>query len=188
MKYRLLKWALLLQAGRLAAQGADAPPEAYNSLLTNSPFGPRAAANGAAAASATPLELRSVIVDSGEVLFSLFDTSSRSSRWVGLNEPGNPFTVRSYDSAKGEVKVNYQGRELVLGLKQATIIALAAPPVSAPVPPPTGKPQPAVASTPANDEAVRLAQIAEEIGRRRALRQQARQQSNPGQPPPPSNK
>lgn len=125
-----------------------------------------------------------MIVDNGEVLFSVFDFPSRSSRWVGLNEPGLPFTVRSYDRTKNEVKVDYQGRELTLGLKQATVIALAAAPAPAPVPP-AGAAQPAATPAPPNNEAVRLAQIAEEIARRRALRQQAKQLSNPGQPPPP---
>jgi hypothetical protein len=180
MKSRsLLLLIALMGAGSLRAQAPA--PTGLDALLTNSPFGQRASDNGATAPGAA-LELRGVIVDSGEVLFSLFDPAAKASRWVGLNEPGNPFTVRSYDSAKGEVKVAYQGRDIVLGLKQATVIALAAPPVAVPIS--SVNPPPNAASGPPNDEAVRLAQIAEEIARRRALRAQARQQANPAIPTP----
>ena len=179
----LMVW--VLAEGQRAVWSAELSAASYEELLKNSPFSQRAAVADVVT-TATPLELRGVFVDHGEPFFSLCEVSTRTSRWVGLNEAGNPFTVRSYDPAKGQVKVSYQGRELVLGLKQATIIALAAPaPV---VPPPPGAPQPAATSTPPNDEAVRLAQIAEEIGRRRALRAQARQQTGPGQPPTPSPK
>lgn len=167
---RTLIAGLGLQAG-LAAYAADTTAGSLDGLLKNSPFGGRGL-DPAAATSA--LELHGVFVDQGEVFFSLYETSSRSARWVGLNETGNPFTVRSYDATKAEVKVLYQGHEISLGLKQAKVVALVAPP---PVPAAGPVPAPAVAvvsgtGTP-NDEAIRLAAIAQEISRRRALRQQA---------------
>lgn len=187
-------WLLLTLAGSAGLQAQSEPPAAstYDSLLTNSPFG-NAALTGVATVN-TPLELRGIIVDKGETFFSVYDPASRTSRWVGMNEAGNPYTVRSYDAAKSEVKVQYQGRELTLGLKQARVVAMSTPPPAPPVavagPNPSGGPQPvAVAgNAPAGDEAQRLAQIAEEIRRRRALRQQAAQgSSGPVPMPVPSN-
>ncbi len=185
MNFRpLLLLFALTGAGSLWAQ-APAPaaaPADLEALLKNSPFGQNATVTGGPA---TPgmLELRGVIVDSGETLFSVYDPASKVSRWVGLNEPGNPFTVRSYDSAKSEVKVAYQGRDVVLALKQSTVIALAAPVAPAAPGSPAPVPTAATAPGPNSDEAVRLAQIAEEIARRRALRAQGRP-NNPGTPPP----
>lgn len=136
-------------------------------LLRNSPFdaAPAVAANGAA------LELRGVLVDGGEYFFSLYDPSTRASMWVGLNETGNPFTVQSYDTAKGLAQVAYKGRTLSLALKQAKVVALAANPVAnAPAAAPSA---PVNVSSAANqNEAARLTAIVEEIRRRRALRAQ----------------
>jgi len=156
----------------LTAARADEPaPDALKGLLSNSPFGSRPTA-GEAGASATPLELRGVFVDHGEPFFSLYETSTRTARWVGLNEAGNPFTVRRYDLAQGVVTVEYQGREFPLGLKQAKVVALPpAPPlaVAATGPGPIPAPPAAKPGTPA-EEAARMAAIAQEIARRRAMR------------------
>jgi hypothetical protein len=186
MQRPLLVLSTLLGVAGLHAQTPAAPPAAnYDSLLKNSPFAAGASGPGAQASPvANPLELRGVFVDQGQPYFSLYEVATRTSRWVGMSEPGNPFTVKSYDVAKAEVKVEYQGREIVLGLKQAKVVAMAVPP---PVPVAVGPAGAGPASVPTNvqpaqgDEATRLAQIAEEIRRRRALRQQAAQpaQQNP---------
>ena len=161
-----------------------------DSLAKNSPFGTRAA--DGAAAQPEALELRGVIVDGGETLFSVYDPSTRSSRWVTAGEAGGSFTVRSYDKDKTEAKVQYQGREIALKLKQATLIALAAPPPPVPGnnnPVPLNQPgtNPQAIIPASNDEATRLAAIAQEISRRRALRQQALQ-PKPANPPAPAQK
>ena len=141
--------------------------------------------------SANGLEFRGVFTDQGEWFFSLYETGKRTSLWVGLNEPGNPFTVRSYDAAKETVTVEYQGRTLTLALKQAVIQP--AEPVANRVAPgggPGNVAQPAGGAAPANvagaptsaDEASKLARITEEIRRRRALRQQAVPSAAPGAP------
>ena len=168
---------------------ARAAPAKLDSLLQNSPFqGSTSAQTGPRAE--TPLEFRGMFVDRGEQFFSLYETSSRSSQWVGLNEPGRPFKVQAFDGDKSAVTVEYQGRTLTLPLKQAKIVAL--PPMQprpagpapgeggpqptnvagagGPVPMPTAGAQGPVMAT--SEEAARLSAVAEEIRRRRALRQQ----------------
>jgi hypothetical protein len=166
---------LAFLVGTVAAQ--PTAPSLQN-LIANSPFG---SANQAAGATtpAGPLEFRGTFVDNGERFFSILDTGSRRAEWVSLNEPGRPFTVKSYDAEKESIVLDYQGRALDLKLHTARVAAapMPAPAVAnaAPQAPNGGaqvRPQPAGSTT----EAQRLAQVAEEIRRRRALRQQAQQQ------------
>ena len=181
--------ATLLLGPLLHPAAGRAAPASLESLLQNSPFGGQAGAAAGAKVDAT-LEFRGVLVDRGEQFFSLYEASSHSSLWVGMNEPGNPFKVQSYDGAKATVNVEYQGRTLTLPLKQAKIVALASNLPNGPNPngppgtpngpmvtggPGTGGPQSMVASGSPAEDASRLAAIAEEIRRRRALRQQAPQ-------------
>jgi hypothetical protein len=166
---------------------AHAASASLESLLRNSPFsGPTSAAPGARPD--LPLEFRGMMVDRGEQFFSLYDTVSHASLWVGLNEPGNPFKVQNYDSAKATVTVDFQGRILTLPIKQAKIAAMApgAPtPAAAPgVQTPGGPPLPNLNAANATEEAARLSAVAEEIRRRRALRQQQVSANSPMTPAP----
>lgn len=155
----------------LPATPAWAAPTNLDSLVSNSPFNPVASTTAGPVAE-TALEFRGVLVDRGETFFSLYDPSARTSMWVGLKEPGNPFTVQSYDAAKGLVQVEYRSRTLSLVLKQAKVVALGSNPAAGG--PATGTP--ATVAPGANpNEATRLAAVAEEIRRRRALRAQAQQ-------------
>lgn len=172
--------ALLVGAGAGSTRGAD-----MQNLLQTSPFAPVVVAN-APGQSPASLEFRGVFADQGEYFFSLYETATRRGAWVGLNEPGNPFTVRAYDPAQETLTAEYQGRTLQLTLKTAKILVSAAPPVtSAPnAPGPVTMPPTPPAGTPE-------AQIVEEIRRRRALRQQSTTgavtpaQPVPVGPPPP---
>jgi hypothetical protein len=166
-----------------ASGAAAASAQDLNGLLQRSPFGSTAA--GQTATTEGPLEFRSVLVDQGEYFFSIYQPSTHSSLWVGVNEAGNPFTVQSYDEKTETVKVDFQGRSLSLSLKQAKILAFVQKMPTAPqtAQPPPGSP-PNAAPTSSADEAGRLARIAEEVRRRRAMRQQV----TPNQPPgPPQN-
>lgn len=181
---------LLLSSGLLRAQPA-AP--SLQSLISNSPFGTAATSGPNAGMPTGPLEFRGTFVDNGERFFSLLDPATRRSEWVGLNEAGRPFTVKNYDAERETIVVEYQGRSLDLKLHAARISVL--PPVAAaPTTMPAGAnaPRPEVMPAPSTTEAQRLAQVAEEIRRRRALRQQAQQaaasgQVTPGNPFPPNN-
>jgi hypothetical protein len=143
-----------------------APPD-LQTLLTRPPFAPTATLVDAAAAGGG-LEFRGVIVDGGETFFSIFESAKRAALWVGLNEPGNPFTVQSYDSSRETVTVEYQGRTLALTLKQSSIQAAEIPAPAVPA----AQPEPAAGAAVPADVAERNARITEEIRRRRALRLQ----------------
>lgn len=179
---------LLLLPGLLRAQPAE--PSLQN-LITNSPFGTAAAANVNGLPTG-PLEFRGTFVDGGERFFSLLDPATRRSEWVGLNEAGRAFTVKSYDAEREVIIVDFQGRTHDLKLHAARISAL--PPVqmnNTPPPANANAARPAVGPGPSTSEAQRLAQVAEEIRRRRALRQQAQQGAvsgpAPGPPTPAQN-
>lgn len=166
----------------------SAGPSLQN-LVQNSPFGTATPA-GQTAAAAGPLEFRGTFVDRGERFFSILDTGARRAEWVGLKEGGHAFQVKSYDPDNETVALDYQGRSLSLKLRTARVSAMAMPPpqVTAgpqPVAGPGAPGGPAVTPAPSTTEAQRLAQVAEEIRRRRALRQQAQQQ--PANPPPQPN-
>lgn len=164
--------ALLVMALAGPARAAD-----LQNLLQTSPFAPVPVANAPGQAS-TSLEFRGVFADKGEYFFSLYEAATRRSLWVGLNEPGNPFTVRAYDPASETVTAEYQGRTLPLTLKTAKILVSA----PAPLPPVAGVPGTALAQ-PAAPAGTPEAQIVEEIRRRRALRQQSAAGTAPAGPP-----
>jgi len=169
------------------AQTPAAP--SLQNLVQNSPFG-TATPVGQAAAAAGPLEFRGTFVDRGERFFSIADTASRRAEWVSLNESGRPFLVKNYDPESETVTLDYQGRSMSLKLRTARITAMAMPPPQVAAQPQPGQlpgpvPLPAAAlSAPGATEAQRLAQVAEEIRRRRALRQQTQQQPTPPAPQP----
>ena len=165
---------LLLALGLAAAAGrADLPAGA-------SPFLPPAAAAAAASSSPdTALELRGIMAAGDTVMFSIYDTSRRTSAWTKLNEVGRDYIVRTYDSSKDTVTVDFQGRTIALALHTAKVVSapinFAPPPGLSPVPPPIGGPV-VLNPTPA-DEQRRLEAIAAEVNRRRMMRQQALQAS-----------
>jgi len=164
----------LLGWGIAAAADPVVPASPLDSLVRNSPFGSVGAA-GPATAESGQLEFRGMMVDKGESFFSFYEPATRKSQWVGLKEAGAPYTVQSYDSTTQTVKVLYRNQPLSLTLKRSQIIVQSQP-TAGPVPVmvPGG---PVVAAPSSSEEAARLAQIAEEIRRRRALRTQGTPQT-----------
>lgn len=153
------------------------------SLVTNPPFGSNATQT-TTADPAQALEFRGTFVDGNERFFSIRETATRSSQWVGLKESGQPFLVESYDNAKGSIQVKYHNQVMTLTLKLAQILVQAVPVA----PGPNAAPMPgAVTNSAPPNEAARLAQVAEEIRRRRALRAPGLvpQQNAAGNPPRP---
>lgn len=155
------------------------------SVSSVSPFLPPdvpAVAGGAAVAQASPIEFRGVVVMGGRQRFNFFDPARKQSAWVGLAEAGGPYRVTAYDEGRETVTVEVEGRVLSLALEKAKI-GSAPPPANVPMvagatagAAAVATPSPGVAPivlnpTPA-DESKRLATIAAEIRRRRALRQQ----------------
>jgi hypothetical protein len=185
---RLFAVTALAFAGGLA-RGADGSPGP-------SPFLPPEGADAAAPTADATLELRGVVDDNGQMLFSIYDSTRHTSDWVHLTETGHGFVVKSYDAARDTVAVDYQGRTLTLALHTAKVASAPVPQPASLVSPPPPAPQPVggpvvLNPTPA-DEKRRLEAIAAEVNRRRMLRQQALQASRraaqQGQPPPAQNR
>ena len=159
---------LILTAAALAAGPALAVD--LQRLVTNSPFAP--AGVPGQPGSGAPLEFRGVFMDQGEYFFSLFNPATKASVWVGLNESGQEFSVRSYDEGAQTIVADFKGRSFTLGLSKAPMMATSP---SVPTPPTVAgaaMPTPAPAASANPTEAKRLADLAAEIRRRRALRQQ----------------
>lgn len=169
----------------IAALLAAAPVAASDlqRLVANSPFAPTGAPGQAGAAA--PLEFRGVFMDQGEYFFSIYNPATKISTWVGLNEAGQEFAVRSYDEGAQAIVADYKGRSLTLRLGKAPAVAMA--PAPTPTPAASGGPSPAaVVAAPDSAEAKRLADLAAEIRRRRALRQQVAPGPGSAAPAPPT--
>lgn len=171
MRRHCRHFAVLPGLAAVVAFAAEPVASSLDSLVKNSPFGSAASAALPGAGESGILEFRGMIVDNGEPLFSFFDPATRSSQWVKLNESGAPYTVQSYDRENQTVKVLFRNQPLVLAMKRSQIIVQAGQPVAPMAAGPQNVPV-AVASAPSPNEAARLAQVAEEIRRRRALRTQ----------------
>jgi hypothetical protein len=106
--------------------------------------------------------------------FLIYDTAKKKDVWVGLNESGHDFVVKSADPSTDSVTVEYQGRSMHLALRPPKVASAGS--VAAAGGPP-GTPS-AVSSTvvlnptPA-DEQRRLDAVAQEVRRRRLERERA---------------
>jgi hypothetical protein len=167
--------ATVFLAGRLRAD-----------LASSSPFLP---ANSAAAAANSgpvgPIELRGVMSTPGGTAFCIYDTAKKKGVWVGLNETGHDFLVKSADSSSDSVSVQYQGRSLTLTLRTAKVASAGPASLPAVVPPggPQGGPQVTLNPSPA-DEQKRLDAVAQEVRRRKQEREKAIMDSQNGVAPP----
>lgn len=173
---RALLGALVALAGPACRLHAD--------LAQASPFlPPNTPASAAGGGVSGPIELRGMMATDQGVACCIYDTAKKTSVWVGVNEPGNDFVVRSVNPADDTATVSYQGRNLQLAMRASKVVssgtAVAAPPAGF-----MGGPGgPAVAPS-AADEQKRLEAVAAEVRRRRLERERAFQ--SPGAPPPPA--
>ena len=152
-------------------------------LSATSPFLPAGTSavggpNGGMAGGA--IELRGEMSTPQGMQFCIYDTTKKLSTWVGLNEKGNEFVVKSQDPAHDAISVVYQGRTMNLELRTAKVASsgiASAPTLNASALNP-GAPPPA-------DDAQKIQAIAAEVARRRMLREQELQKTTqPGSPPP----
>ena len=118
-RHPFLTFRMLLSAS--AALGCAALVRA--DLAPSSPFLPAnsTAAGGAQAGPAGPVELRGIMSTAQGVAYCIYDTAKKTSAWVGLNEAGNDFVVKSADPANDSVLVDFQGRSLRLVLRTAKV-------------------------------------------------------------------
>jgi len=150
-----------LGAGLLAL-AVPVYPAGFESLLRSSPFG-QPATGSAGGPTAQPLEFRGVMLEGGKEYFSIHETKTRNSMWLGFNEPGQPFLVREYDSARGIITVEYQGSVIALPLKNAVIL-VSSPGIARPAPTETK------ATAPTNSGGDRMRQLIEDARRRTAAK------------------
>jgi hypothetical protein len=157
-------------------------------LAPASPFlAPNAAAPGAAAGPASPIELRGLMATPNGLAFCIFDTAKKKSVWIGMNEAGHDFVVKSANPESDSVNVDYQGKSMKLTLKAAKVdsagTANAGPPAIAA---PGGLPGRQPLSPNPGDEQKRLDAVAQEVRRRRQEREKAAQEAQNNAPPPAS--
>jgi hypothetical protein len=157
-----------------------------------SPFLPPNAAGGAAGnrGDAGGLELRGIMTTAQGTRYCIYDPAKKTSSWVAANQIGSGFVVQSFDSKNDTVIVNQDGRRLTLALREAKIAVGVGPSIAGPSvaggingqPALLGSmPNPVLRPT-AEDEQKRLQAIAEEVRRRRLLREQGAQADTPGAP------
>lgn len=178
------RWAVLLVAagmGCAGVMGADLAP--------TSPFlTANAAAAGSAASPSGPIELRGIMSTPDGIAYCIYDTTKKKDTWVGLNETGHDFVVRTADPGSDSVKVDYQGRSVNLTLRAAKV-ASAGPAGTGP-PIATSQVLSSVSANPTpGDEQKRLDAVAQEVRRRKMERERASQEAQgPGgiQPPVPN--
>lgn len=154
-------------------------------LAQSSPFLPaNADAAGSQAGPSGPIELRGVMPTPQGTSYCIYDSAKKKDVWVGLNEKGNEFVVRSADATTDSVTVDYQGRSLHLVLRTAKV-ASSGPQGTAPGAVPGGFQgrNPAVLNPTPADEQRRLDAVAQEVRRRRQEREKASQDAQSGQGP-----
>jgi hypothetical protein len=165
----------------LAAMGL--PGALRGDLAPASPFlPPNTAAAGAAAGPSSPIELRGLMPTPNGLAFCIFDTAKKKSVWIGMNETGHDFVVRSANPESDSISVDYQGKSMKLTLKTAKVDSAGAANAGAPAPIPGVPNRVALNPNPA-DEQKRLDAVAQEVRRRRQEREKAAQEAQNGQPP-----
>lgn len=168
---------------------AQLRPGLLESLVQDSPFRPGQGGVSAAEGGSGPFEFRGVVAERDGYLFSVFDPGRREAGWIRLGEPAGAFVARHYDPAADTLTIEHNGRAQTLTLRRAPVQPLAAMPTAQASPPPlptTGAAQPPAGgiapSTTNAQEAQRLQNIADEIRRRRALRQAPPAEKPAGKP------
>ncbi|MEO5960723.1 MAG: hypothetical protein ABIZ49_06155 [Opitutaceae bacterium] len=168
-------------------------------LAANSPFLPPQTNAPTTPVANEPLEFSGLMSapDGGILYRIIYDKVNKKGAFVKLNErkPDLNLLAKQYDAANKTITVEYEGRTLNLPLRESKVLSGGAMPVMPqPMPAPVGSNVPpavtqavALNPTPAQEQG-RLEAVAQEVARRRALRDQASQQANPGvaTPTPPA--
>ena len=178
--------ALLLTIGSLLSPASGIAANQLDSLLNSSLFGTAAKSGQPADAGNQAFEFRGVSEENGQQLFSIYDTTSKRSRWVVLNDTSGDLVVKSYDAEAHTISLEQSGRVLSLTLKSGPRVAQNIPPPMQPGIPGLPGQQVMPNGMAKGPEAQRMQQIADEIRRRRALRQQAPQMPGASQMPMPT--
>ena len=127
---------------------------------------------GGAAPDGSTFELRGIMSTAGETKYCIYNPTKKTSSWVGLNEDGGNFLVKSADPAHDTVTLAAGGQRMTLALREAKVVSLGFP-SPAVAPPPAGVLDKGAPSSSLGDERKRLQAVVEEVRRRRELRQKA---------------
>jgi hypothetical protein len=135
-------------------------------LAVRSPFTSAAPSPRPAQGEAAALRLTGIMRTPDGVYFCIFDTSKKKTLgWFALNETGNAFVIRGYDSVRDAVTVDLGGVALQLSLRKSNVQAMApnsgpAPSESLEVQTPTGA-TPVVQAVSAEEQRERIRKIRE---------------------------
>lgn len=115
------------------AEAAKPPVLDLSTLAKNSPFGAAPAAPAAAKPAPTStLELRGMYQEGEVTYYSIYDSTTRQSRWVAAGEasadPAQP-VVKSFDAATATLVVETGGKTASLVMKPATVSKYEPPPM-----------------------------------------------------------
>jgi hypothetical protein len=141
----------------------------------DSPFLPEnlaAGAMGGAAPDGSSFELRGIMSTAGGTKYCIYNPMKKTSSWVGLNENGGNFEVKSADPAHDTVTLEAAGQRMTLALREAKVVSLGFASPAAAIPP-AGVLDNGAPSSDLGDERKRLQAVVEEVRRRRELRQKA---------------
>jgi hypothetical protein len=140
-----------------------------------------------------PLEYRGYMVTPEGTLYRIVDPAKKTGTFLKLNErdPNFDVIIKQFDSNNDMVTVEHGGRTLTLEERKAKIVSSGN---AAAMPPPVPAQQPNINVAPAvtqsvvlnptpADEQRRLDAVAQEVARRRALREQAQQTISQGGTP-----
>lgn len=167
----------------LLAAVVAGPRAAFADLAQASPFLPSSMSEAAAKGGPSgPVELRGVMSTSQGTEYCIYDVVKKTSAWVGLNETGQGFVVKSADPASDSVTVEFQGRTMNLVLRTAKVASAGS---AVPAMNPQGGnsvTQSVVLNPTPADEQRRLDAVAAEVRRRRMEREKAAQDAAQGAP------
>jgi hypothetical protein len=182
MPARRLSRPLLMLATVLLAPALRSSAQ----LAANSPFLPASSAGAVGVTEGAAIELRGVMETRDGLSFCIFDPAKKVSTWTRLDQKGYEFVVKSYDTAHEAVTVEYGGRTITLAMRAVKVAssgqAVAPMPLPSPNMPSALTQSVVLHPTPA-DEQARLQAVADEVRRRRALREQASIQAASGVQP-----
>jgi hypothetical protein len=157
---------------------AGLPASARAELAASSPFLPsNSAAAGAQSGPSGPIELRGIMATSDGAEYCIYETATKKSTWVGLNEGGHNFTVKQAFANADKVAVEYQGRVLQLEMHAAKVSSSGSGSAATGIVASPGFATP----TPAEEQR-RLDAVAQEVRRRRLERERALQPGNVAPP------
>jgi type II secretory pathway component PulC len=167
-----------------AAAFAGVPAPLRADLAASSPFLPaNSPASAAAAGPAGPIELRGIMATAEGSQYCIYEAAKKKSTWVGLNENGHDFVIKTADSNADRVSVDYQGRIFQLELHAAKIASSGSGSAAAM----NAVAGPVQATPTAAEEQRRLDAVAQEVRRRRLEREKALQDQTGAQQLPPGS-